>query len=148
MEDKMYLSWQDVERLMGELADTIVASGFKPDYLVGITSGGLIPLAFLARKLGARNVLTVSASSYSDTGRGELVISNVPSADLAGKTVLLIDDIADTGITLREVARRLREQCNADGIKTATLAVRSDKCATRPDFSALEVDRWTVFPWD
>jgi len=148
MEDKVNLSWADIDRLTGELAATITASGFNPGCLIGITAGGLIPLSFLAKKLGVRDVMTISAASYADTQQGNLVISNIPPADLSGRAVLLVDEIADTGDTLREVLKTLRQRCNTDNIKSATIAVRTDKCTTRPDFFALEVDRWVAFPWD
>ena len=148
MEDKQYLSWRDIRELSTKLADSIRRSDFKPDCLIGITVGGLIPLTLLSKDLGVTDVRTVSAASYSGSAQGTLTVSNVPETDLAGRNVLLVDEIADTGETLKEVSRILREQCGANDMKIATLVVRTDKCKLRPDFSALDSERWVVFPWD
>ncbi len=60
------LSWDDIENITDELADKIKTSGFVPDYIIGITIGGLIPLHFLAKKLGGTpNILTISVNSYN-----------------------------------------------------------------------------------
>ena len=49
--EKKYFSWEDISTLSEELALKIKASGFAPDYLVGITVGGLIPLGLFAKKV-------------------------------------------------------------------------------------------------
>ena len=45
------LTWEDIEKMTDELAMKIRAADFKPDYIIGIITGGLIPLYFMARKL-------------------------------------------------------------------------------------------------
>ncbi|MBI5457927.1 hypothetical protein HY971_04360 [Candidatus Kaiserbacteria bacterium] len=149
MEDNtVEISWEYLSELVDKLARDISASDWKPDSLVGITSGGLIPLALISKKLGVTDIMTISATSYTEDEKGALTISNVPAVCLKDRSVLLIDEIADTGDTFREVIRTLRTQCSADVLKSAAIAVRTDKCKTRPDFFALEVDRWVTFPWD
>jgi hypoxanthine phosphoribosyltransferase len=128
------------------MAAKIEASGFRPDCLIGITTGGLVPLVLLAKKLGVRDIMTVTAISYDGTAQGKLVVSNIPSADLRSKHVLLVDEIADSGRTLREVSHVLHDRCGE--LRSAVLTVRRDRCTTFPDFSVLDVDRWVVFPWD
>ena len=147
MNDSLHLSWTDIDGYVSDIAASIRASGFVPDFLIGIATGGLIPLAYLSKKLGVRDVATVSARSYEGTAQNELRISNVPDIDLHGRSVLLVDEIADSGKTLRAVVELFSER-GASALKTATLAVRSDKCTFRPDFFALECDRWVEFPWD
>ena len=66
------LSWEQIDKSLEELADKIKASDFKPDYIIGITTGGLIPLYFLAKKLDINSILTVSASSYEKDKQKEL----------------------------------------------------------------------------
>lgn len=148
MENTRNISWAETDELVGKLASDIMRSGFKPDCLIGITVGGLIPLALLSKKLNITNVATISAHSYENGAQKELRITNVPNIDLKDLNVLLVDEIADSGTTLAEIAKVLRERCGARELKTATLAVRTDTCKTRPDFSTFDADRWIVFPWE
>lgn len=148
MEDTLRLSWEDVRRLAGDVAAAVKKSGMRPECLIGITSGGLVPLRLVAGHFDAREILTVSARSYDGGEQGDIAVTNVPPINLRGRPTLLVDEIADSGNTLARVGELLRRDCGADDVKTATLVVRSDKCAVRPDYWALEADRWVVFPWE
>ena len=133
------LSWEQIEEIVDELADKIKASGFQADYIIGITMGGLIPLYLVAKKLDIDNVLTVSATSYEKDKQKELKITYVPEIDLKSKKILLLDDIADTGNTLKGVSGAIIKKYNISELKTATLAVNKDKCKFSPDFHVVTV---------
>ncbi len=148
MENKLYLSWEELEDLVTKLAEQITASGFKPDCLVGIAVGGLIPLAILSRRLNNKNVTTITARSYENGVQNDLHISTKPGLDLTGKSVLLIDEIADSGRTLTEIGKLLKETYSVGEIKIATVAVRSDKSKLTPEFHVLTATQWIVFPWE
>ncbi len=144
-----HLSWQQIEEFTRELVEKIKSSGFSPDYLVGISVGGLIPLALLAQELDVNNVLTASASSYDDDKqRGALDIKYLPSKDLSGKKVLLIDEVTESGETLKQISQALIDQCHVNELKTAVLVVNKEKCKFLPDFYTMETDQWIVFPWE
>ena len=147
---EVHISWNKLEMLAAQLARTIEASGFKPDYVVGIAMGGLIPLALVADRLKVKRVATISARSYDEKTkkRGKLVISHVPQIKARGKKILLVDEIADTGETFKAVSEVLRDKCGAKNIKTAAIVVNTTHCRIPPDFSAMNVDKWVVFPWD
>lgn len=144
------LSWDEIEEIMEELASKIKASGFKPDFIVGVTAGGLIPLYYLIKKLGnTSTVLTVTANSYDKDKKKELKISYLPQADLSNKKVLLVDEIAETGDTLEKISQILKKEYKAGELKTATLWVNKDKCKFYPDFFVINnQDEWVVFPWE
>lgn len=144
------LSWGRIERLAMQLAEKIEASGFKPEILVGIAIGGLVPLALLARELDVRNVVTVTARSYDNKTKlqGEIVISHMPEVHLRGKRVLLVDEMADSGGTLKVISGILTSRYEVDELKIATLVVNKENCTFPPDFSVLSVDRWVNFPWE
>ncbi len=143
------LTWDDVEKLTDDLAVQIKTSNFKPDYIIGITTAGLIPLYYLARKLGnIRNILTISANSYDKNKQRELEIIYLPQVDLTDKKVLLVDEISGTGTTLTEISQILTDKYNVGELKTATIVVLKDS-QKYPDFYALEgSEDWIVFPWD
>lgn len=143
------LSWEDIEENIDKLADKIKASGFKPDYIIGIANGGLIPLYFLTKKLGVNDVLIVSASSYDKDKRQDLKIKYIPETDLTGKKILLVDDIADTGLSLKGVLDAIKHRYDNSEIKTATLEVNKKRCQLYPDFYiGIEEGEWVVFPWE
>lgn len=143
------LSWADVEKITDELAEKIKASGFTPDYIIGITTGGLIPLYFLAKKLSIEKILTLSATSYEKDQQKELKITYLPEVDLSGEKILLIDEIAETGTSLRGIVNAVKKKYQPGELKTATLGVNTDKCKFYPDFYILtEKGEWIVFPWE
>jgi len=144
------LSWDDIEKITDDLANKIKASNFKPDYIIGITTGGLIPLYFLAKKLDDMdNILTVSATSYDKDRKKNLRILYLPKVDLSDKKVLLVDEITETGDTLKAISDIFVNQYKVSELKTATLGVNKDKCKFYPDFYIVEEKGdWVVFPWE
>src|SRR3989338_3038652 len=129
------LSWEDIEKMTDELTAKIKAANFKPDYIIGITTGGLIPLYFLAKKLDDMdNILTVSATSYDKDRKKNLRILYLPKVDLSDKKVLLVDEITETGDTLKAISDIFVNQYKVSELKTATLGVNKDKCKFYPDF--------------
>lgn len=142
------LSWRQVETLTVKLADAIRAGDFKPEYLIGVTVGGLFPVGLLAKRFDTKDVAVVSARSYSERKQGKLKITALPRVDLRGKRVLLVDEIADRGTTLKHLSSLLIREYKIKELKTAVLVVNKKNCEYRPDFYAREVDKWVAFPWD
>ena len=142
------LSWKQLERLVRKLASKIRESGWKPQCLIGITVGGIIPLALLADEFGTKNIATVSARSYSKKRQGKLRITALPKIDLRGKRVLLVDEIADNGTTLKRISGIFVRQYKVRELRTSALVVNKKNCKYWPDYYVLETDKWIVFPWD
>ena len=142
------LSWDDIDSISVELAKAIKAD-YKPDYIIGITTGGLIPLYFLVKELDIDNVLTVSATSYEAFKKKELKITYLPEIDLKDKKLLLVDEIAETGDSLKQVSVAIEKKYQPAELKTATLAVNTEKCEFYPDYYIEEEKgEWLVFPWE
>lgn len=143
------LTWEQVEKITDELAEKIKASGFSPDYIIGLTIGGLIPLYFIVRKLKSKgNFLTIAVSSYNKSKKGDLKISYLPEVDLNNKKILLVDEIAGTGDTLKEISNVLIDKYKAGELKTTTLVVLKNS-QLYPDWYGMEEQGdWVVFPWD
>ncbi|MCL4392509.1 hypothetical protein M1413_04225 [Patescibacteria group bacterium] len=146
----MDLSWEEIGKMADDLAERIKNSGFKPDYLVGITAGGLVPLGLLAKRLDFEGILTVSTKSYdNDHRQKELEVTYLPEIDLKGRRVLLIDEIADSGATLKKLGEIFMDRYQVKELKIATLAVNKGKSAVIPDFYALAgTGEWIHFPWE
>ena len=144
--EKKHLSWEEFHEMTRELAGRVEDSGFRPDYLIGITRGGLPPAAIVGEVLGMKDVTTISARSYDGVDQGELSVTCLPQVDLRGKKVLLIDEITDTGETLVKIANLVAEKYGAE-VKTAVVVVNIDHCKQMPDYFVSKTQVWVVFPW-
>jgi len=129
-------------------AQKICSNGFEPQVIVGISRGGWIPARILSDLLGNANLANVKAESYSGIGesRSHTALTQCLSANVSGKKVLVVDEVADSGRSLKLVTGHVFER-GAGETKTATLYCKSC-CDFKPDFFERETDCWVVFPWE
>jgi uncharacterized protein len=113
----LHVTWDDYHRHCEALALKVFDSGWYPDQILCLARGGLRVGDVLSRILD-RPLAVLSASSYREnagTSQGKLVIGRsytAPFDELSGR-VLLVDDLVDSGVTLREVMRELPRICPA-----------------------------------
>ena len=141
-------TWNQIYAMFVRQAEKIRCSGFKPDVIIGVTRGGWVPARFLADLLEIRELATVGVDFYMGVAEttSEPVLKQNVSADVAGKKVLLVDDVADTGKSLLLVKEHLQQQGVAE-IRIATV-YRKPLSVVTPDFYEKETRLWVVFPWD
>jgi hypoxanthine phosphoribosyltransferase len=107
----MYVSWDEYHALIEKLALKIYKSGWEFDQILCLARGGTRPGDILSRVFD-KPLAIMSTSSYREsagTKQGRLDIANyitLPRGELEGR-VLLVDDLADSGETLKAVAERL-----------------------------------------
>lgn len=143
------LNFSNVLSAATDVATKITHSQFQPDYLIGIATGSLYPLALLSKELGNKNILTITASSEKVNNQKQVTVSYYPNVDLTGKNILLIDDITDSGQTLETLSNLILDHYQAKEVKTATLGANMDNSIILPDFFALEEKgKWLKFPWE
>ncbi|MBY0110593.1 phosphoribosyltransferase domain-containing protein [Patescibacteria group bacterium] len=142
------VSWEEVQQDAALLASKVRTADFTPDVLIGIASGGLVPLALLAREFPGAKVATIVAKSYQGTTQKEVEVGGLPDMDLSNKKVLLIDEIADHGITLMKVTEALNAKYQIGELKSAVLVKNNDRCIHCPDFYVRETNEWIQFPWE
>jgi xanthine phosphoribosyltransferase len=134
------VSWQELHRDAKALAWRLSEMGSFLG-VVAITRGGLVPAAIVARELDMRVIDTVCVASYDHQRQGEVKILKAPPGD--GSKLLIVDDLVDTGATLRVVRQILPK---------AHFATVYAKPEGRPlvDTYITEVsqDTWIYFPWD
>jgi uncharacterized protein len=141
-------TWSQIHHLLLHQANRIRTCGFQPDVIVGVSRGGWVPARFLSDLLENSNLASVKVECY--TGIGEA--SEVPRltqelvADVAGKRVLVVDEVSDTGKSLKLVIQHIKQR-NPREIKTATLYCKPQS-VLKPDFYERETSRWVVFPWE
>jgi hypothetical protein len=139
------LSWKEFDREVQALARTI-ARRFKPEVVVGLAHGGVFVGDAIARALKLRAwPVHVTRRSRDRSSHTAGAISEKMPAALAGRRVLIVDDIASSGDTLEFAARLVRAR-RPKAVATAALVARPGRY--QPDFSALCTDTFFVFPWD
>ena len=142
------LSWQQFGTAARELAEQIAADGYQPDIILSIARGGLFVAGALGYALGVKNLHVANVEFY--TGVDErlpvpIILPPVPNVvDLSGAHVLVADDVADTGATLKLV----RDFC-AGHVADVRCAVVYEKphSSVRCEYVWRRTDRWINFPW-
>ena len=142
------LTWQDFGGAVRDLAQQVVDDGFEPDLILSVARGGLGVGMALGYALDVKNLATLNVEFYTGVDTRlpvPIMLPPTPAAvDLAGLDVLIADDIADTGHTLRHV----QEFC-ADHVARARTAVIYEKqrSVVRPDYAWRRTEAWIDFPW-
>jgi len=116
MNYKVHLTWDEVDNLVNILKQKILDELPEIDSVTGIERGGLIPAVMLSHKL------------------------RIPYTEAIGPNTLVVDDICDSGITIKD----------APGSYTATLHYKESAMA-KPDIYAnllVNESQWIVYPWE
>jgi len=139
-------SWDHIYEFCIQVADQIRRSGYKPDLLVAISRGGWIPGRVLSDLLENPNIATIKVEHYIDIykTRSKPEITQPLPIEVKGKKILLVDDIADSGKSLKLVKEHLAEQ-GATDVKICALYYKPWSIVM-PDFSARTTDAWICFP--
>ncbi|HYU66868.1 MAG TPA: phosphoribosyltransferase [Jatrophihabitantaceae bacterium] len=142
------LTWADFGRAGRELATRIDADGFRPDIILAIARGGLFPAGALGYALDVKNLHVINVEFYTGVDQRldmPVVLPPVPKPiDLSGSRVLIADDVADTGATLRLV----KDFC-ADHVAEVRCAVIYEKSRSvvKCEYVWRRTDLWIDFPW-
>ena len=139
-------SWDYIYELCIRVADRIKRSGYNPDLLVAIARGGWVPGRVLSDLLLNPNVATIVVEYYTDIykTRKKPEITQPLSADVKGKRILLIDDVADSGKSI-ELVKKYLEGRGALDVKVCTLYHKPWSVVT-PDYCARKTKAWVCFP--
>src|SRR5262245_19791170 len=127
-----------VERLAAEIREREAG---RPLTVIAVMTGSIIFLADLIRKLDMPlRVGVIQARSYSGTERGALSVNADMLPEVAGRDVLVVDDIFDTGHTLLEVLAFL-DELRPRSVRTAVLVLKRGKqlVELRPDYVGFEI---------
>ena len=142
------MSWDDLGVGARDLAQMVADDGWTPDMILGIARGGLLVAGALGYALGVKNTFTMNVEFY--TGVDErlempMILPPVPDLlDFADFKVLIADDVADTGATLKLV----QEFCEGK-VAEVRCAVLYEKprSTVRCEYVWRRTDRWITFPW-
>ena len=143
--EKLYYSYEmfvkDTQKLVDKCRD------FEPEILLGVARGGLTLSHLMAQAMNMRNLYTLNSIHYE----GELKLDsfnifNIPDISHA-KKVLIIDDIVDSGETMREILKILKEKFPKVEFKLATLFYKKS-AVIQPDYTVREANMWIDFFWE
>jgi hypoxanthine phosphoribosyltransferase len=129
-------------------AQKIQSQPYMPDIIVAVARGGLVPARILTDLLGATELAFIQIEFYTDINQTEEkpIMKQILTTQVMGKKTLLVDDIADTGETLK-LAKNHLEQRGAEEIKIATI-YKKPHSTTTPDYYEKQTANWVAFPWD
>lgn len=146
------VSWSDIEKWCDSIRHKVIDDNFSPDTIIGIARGGLVPARMLSDRMWIKDLLSVKTEHWGITAAkdGEAKLKGTLNGKLTGKNVLLIDDITDTGESLRIATEHVKSQ-EPQSLKTATM-LHINRAGFKPDYYAEEVDQekwtWFIFPWN
>lgn len=141
-------TWDKIYMMLLRLAQEIKKSSFKPDVIVGVSRGGWLPARVLSDLLDNPNLANVKVEFYLGVAetKGEPTLTQPVSVNVAGKKVLIVDEVADTGKSLKLIKEHLAKE-GAKKVKIAAIYYKPWSIIV-PDYYAKETSRWIVFPWE
>ena len=175
MIQKRWFSHKDIESQVLELIRSLQQSAWKPDYVVGLTRGGLYPAVLLSHwldvpcetlKVSLRNGNQTESACWMAEDAFGYAYSNDsdtdPSEIANRKNILIVDDINDSGETIQWIKQDWQSVCMPsseawneiwhENVRFAVL-VNNTASPSRVDYFATEINKyehntWIVFPWE
>lgn len=141
-------NWNEMEQLTHQVSKQIANSNKPIDLIVTLAKGGWPMTRSLADFLQIDEIASIGVKFYSGINEKlpqPKVYQDLP-VDVAGKHVLLFDDVADSGGSLKFV-RDLLEQRRVASVTTATLFYK-EHSVVKPDFFAYTTNAWIIFPFE
>lgn len=151
MPPTLVLSWEELNGHVEALAQQIrsLPAAAQPDAILAISRGGLVPGAMLAYRLGIRDLLVAVAEHYDAAGRrpAPTIVRMPADALLAGRSILIVDEVWESGRTLELVADRARSA--GASIRTAVVHHKPGRSEVpgAPDHAAATADGWITYPY-
>lgn len=146
--EREVLTWSAFGDASRELATQVAESGYRPGIILGVARGGLLPAATMAYALDVKNVFMMSVEFYTGVDERLDFPAMLPpllnAVDIAGARVLVVDDVADTGGTLKLVVDFCTE--HVAEVRCAVL-YEKPRSIIKCEYVWRRTDRWVNFPW-
>jgi len=142
----LHVSWLDFHRDTRRLSEHFKEDPEQWKGIIAITRGGLVPAAIMARELNIRFIDTICISSYDNNeSQADLQILKTLNGENKedGKGLIVLDDLVDSGRTLRTVRTMLPKAHYA-----AVYAKPKGKDILDTFGIEVEQSTWLVFPWE
>ena len=146
------ITWENVEECIDVIHNQIDETNIN--YIVALTRGGWIPAVLLSQKTGIKPLPFDIHVTKDDSANSEMhkpvLGHNIDFTIVKNKNLLILDDIADSGISL-DRARRELEKFKPANIKTAACYINTERFKSefkKPDVIGKPTTDWIVFPWE
>ncbi len=139
----------DLQQLTFDIAKQIRATDKAFDRVITLARGGWPMTRCLVDFLNIEEVASIGVKFYSGINEryDEPRIYQELPVSVEGERVLLFDDVADTGSSLKFTYGHLLEKAHVKEVTTATLITKPHSVIT-PDFFGTETATWVIFPYD
>ena len=147
-DEREIMTWDDFGTASRDLAQSVVDDGYEPDMVLAIARGGLLIGGAIGYALSVKNVYTMNVEFYTGVDERLEVPRILPPApdfvDMSHARILVVDDVADTGHTLKSV----QEFCHGKvaEVRTGGLYEKSHS-VVKCDYVWKYTDLWINFPW-
>ncbi len=147
-EEREILGWEQFGEASRELARMVADDGYEPEMILSIVRGGLCIGGALGYALAVKNTYTMNVEFYTGVDERLEVPRILPPApdfvDLGQAKLLIVDDVADTGHTLKSV----HDFCagKVGEVRTAVIYEKSHS-VVQCDYVWRRTDLWINFPW-
>lgn len=146
--DREWLGWDSYGRAVRELAAMVADDGYRPEMILAIARGGLFCAGSLGYALSIKNIYVMNCEYYTGVDeRLPVPVMLPPAIDLVdhrNSKILIADDVADTGHTLKMVYDFCVERVG--DVRSAVLYEKSHSLV-KCDYVWRRTDQWINFPW-
>jgi len=142
----LVLTWDEFVNDVLQLARKLDEARF--DALAAVARGGLVVARLLSDMLGVRKIASLAIEYYERVGKrlaSPRLVGGL-NFDIGGMRVLVVDDVADTGETLK-LAVEYVKKAGAREAASCTVYIKP-WCKFKPDYYAKVVEGWVVFPYE
>jgi len=147
-EEREILDYAKYGNAVRDLAQMVADDGYRPEMILAIARGGLFVAGSLGYSLSVKNIYVMNCEYYTGVDERLPVPVMLPPyvdfVDMDGANILIADDVADTGHTLKMVhdfcVGRVAE------VRTAVLYEKSHSLV-KCDYVWKQTDQWINFPW-
>ena len=158
MTNKRYISEQEMKTGVLDIVSQMYSDDWRPDYIVGVTRGGLIPAVMMSHYTGVK-MHTIDVRLRDADHSPEHAVWMAEEAG-AGKRILILDDINDTGETFKWIVKDWEESNPpadwldiwGNNVRFATI-IDNVPSAFDVDYTSIEINKaedpaWIVFPFE
>ena len=143
------MDWELFYSLSVEVARKIIESGYRADFMVGLARGGWVLSRVLCDFLAIKDLVSLKVEHWGVTATpdGTAQLKYPFEIDLTRRSVIIVDDITDTGDSMK-IATDYVQTKNPAEVRTAALRnIKGSKFT--PDYYGDEINwRWVIFPWN
>ena len=141
-------SWDEVYAMLLDLALKIRRSGFKADVIVGVSRGGWAPARILSDLLENTRTANIKIEFYTGLAKTATkpIVTQPISDVIAHKNALVVDDVSDTGESLKVALEHVLKM-GAASVKAVTIYYKPHS-VFKPDYFAKSTSDWIIFPWE